>query len=102
MNKVYIVIFYTNYRKENEWKIQAVFSEEEKAINYAENLSKNTHEDPYEEENVDTTEHTYVQPHEDQEVIFKKQCYYKTDPTCVYGTMSWTPYIAVVKINVQN
>lgn len=88
MREVYVVVFYTDYKKENEWRVQCVFNERKNALEYAEKMS-----DPENE----CSEDPYVWPNPDQEIIYQRPCLYEGPEKHVYKKMSWNPIVAVVK-----
>jgi hypothetical protein len=88
---LYAVIFYTSYRKENDWRIHAIYENKEEALAFAKKWSSNQEDDDHN-----------VQPNEHQNVLHNKYCgnheEEKTDTPKPYNRMSWTPSLAVVEV----
>jgi hypothetical protein len=95
----YVVMFYTNFHKENDWRIHAIYKNKEEALKFADLWSCEEQED------------IRVWPNKNQKVLFDKKCgkkipdsdsddpYADQTPNKPYDGMSWlAPRVAVVEV----
>ena len=86
---VFCVVFYTSYRKENEWKIHKIFIKKESALSYAMSISTKLDDD---DDDYDS-----VVPHP-----FGQHIWLQNRLCEIKNEMSWTPLVAVVEQNVSD
>lgn len=105
---MYIVVFYTSQRKENEFKIHHVYDNKEEALNFIESLT--TTDTPGDNSNVRPIGEVILDlqcgmedPHdeEDDEIYKQKNKLYEEylEKEQIYYTgMSWTPRVCIIKV----
>jgi hypothetical protein len=91
----FAVVFYTDYRKENEWQIHRVFHESKTALDFAAKWSVTN------KKNLPD----YVAPSEASEILWDEPCkenpLKNDDEGTPWEGLSWSPRIAVVKVKIE-
>lgn len=97
---LYAVVFYSDYRKENDWRIQCVFEDVKEATDFAKKYSRPETGQNYVTPNnkiqsvlLDQT----CQPERDEDGNFKEE---DENPDAPYEGMSWGQWCRVAVVEV--